>query len=73
MYTIQDTASVCTLDPATGAPKATGLGPRSANYQVGGGGGSMEIKLQAQQGCMVGSMLQPDSSLQHLGVCDIHP
>lgn len=36
MYTIQDTSAVCTVDPATGAPKATGLGPRSANYQVGG-------------------------------------
>lgn len=33
MYTIKDTKGVCTMDATTGLPVATGLGPRSANYQ----------------------------------------
>jgi hypothetical protein len=34
MYTIPDPASVCTLNPETGAAEATGLGHRSAAYEV---------------------------------------
>lgn len=34
MYTIKDPATVCSINPTTGLPDATGLGPRSANYQV---------------------------------------
>jgi xanthine/uracil/vitamin C permease (AzgA family) len=33
MYTVQDTSQVCSLNPTTGRPEATGLGARSANYQ----------------------------------------
>jgi AGZA family xanthine/uracil permease-like MFS transporter len=33
MYTVKDTSQVCSLNPTTNLPEATGLGARSANYQ----------------------------------------
>ncbi|WIA31315.1 hypothetical protein OEZ86_002217 [Tetradesmus obliquus] len=32
MYTVKDTSQVCSVNPTTGLPQATGLGARSANY-----------------------------------------
>lgn len=33
MYTVSDPASVCSINPDTKLPEATGLGPRSPNYR----------------------------------------
>lgn len=32
MYIVKDPAQVCSIDPVTGVPTASGLGPRSPNY-----------------------------------------